>query len=236
MDEVRAPWPSRRPRDGSDADPRGRKPLTRWSLGRLVADAERRARARRVPRAAGRKRALEHDRGVGAEAQVWDAHSLNPRRDCARIHESDVLPNAAERHVCAERLGVERDLATAQLGAEAMTEREYVGSTGADPQPNDAWFARRGKAARAVELDVERGDVARRGLGCGGHVIEPIVGSLTEERERDVHQLRLHAAQRGKIRDRAERRLGDLGGEWERDEEPYPRRLEPCGVSLVSDE
>ena len=44
-----------------------------------------------------------------------------------------------------------------------------------------------------------------------------------------------------KIRRAAEDRFGDLGWEWERDEEPYPRRLEPCGgepycVSFVRDE
>jgi hypothetical protein len=50
-----------------------------------------------------------------------------------------------------------------------------------------------------------------------------------------VHELRLHASERGKIRGAAECRFRDLGGEWERDEEPYPRRLEPCGVCLVRD-
>jgi hypothetical protein len=58
---------------------------------------------------------------------------------------------------------------------------------------------------------------------------------LPEERQRDVHELRLHATKRRKVRGAAKRRLGDLGCKWERDEEPYPRRLEPCGVRLVSD-
>src|SRR5687767_12454178 len=35
------------------------------------------------------------------------------------------------------------------------------------------------------------------------------------------------------IRRAAEHRLGDLGGEWERDEEAYARRLEPCGLYFV---
>jgi hypothetical protein len=42
------------------------------------------------------------------------------------------------------------------------------------------------------------------------------------------------------IRRAAEHRLGDLGWKWKRDEEPYPRRLEPrgakpCGVCFVRD-
>jgi hypothetical protein len=51
-----------------------------------------------------------------------------------------------------------------------------------------------------------------------------------------MHQLGLHAAQRRKVWCAAERRFGDLDREWERDEESYPRRLEPGGVDLVSDQ
>jgi hypothetical protein len=56
-----------------------------------------------------------------------------------------------------------------------------------------------------------------------------------------VQQLGLDATQRRKSRGAAERRFGDLSGEWQRDEEPYPRRLEPCGgepygLSFVGDE
>jgi len=50
-----------------------------------------------------------------------------------------------------------------------------------------------------------------------------------------VHQLGSHTAQRGKLRRAAERRFGDLDREWKRDEESYPRRLEPGGLDLVSD-
>src|SRR5437773_12397614 len=51
-----------------------------------------------------------------------------------------------------------------------------------------------------------------------------------------MHELRLYASKSGQVRSAAERRLGDLGGKWERDEEPYPRRLEPRRVRLVRDE
>src|SRR5437773_7996717 len=50
-----------------------------------------------------------------------------------------------------------------------------------------------------------------------------------------MHELRLYASKSGQVRSAAECRLGDLGGKWERDEEPYPRRLEPRGVRLVRD-
>ena len=50
-----------------------------------------------------------------------------------------------------------------------------------------------------------------------------------------MHELRLYASKSGQVRSAAECRLGDLGGEWERDEEPYARRLEPRGVRLVRD-
>ena len=224
MCEVRASWPSRF--DGDDPG---------WKLRRLFADAQRRTRAGRVSRASWRENALEHDKSVGAEAKVRDPHGLDSGGDRARIHERDVLANAAQRDVRAERLLVECDLATTQLRAKALPEREDRRSTGAHPEPDDAGTTRIWKAPGPVELDVESSDLAHRGLRRGGHIREPLVGRLAQECERDVHQLRLHAAQSRKIRDRAECRLGDLGREWERDEEPYPRRLEPCGVSLVSD-
>jgi len=167
---------------------------------------------------------------------VRDSHGLDSGGDRARIHERDVLPNAAQGDVRAEGLLVECDLATTELRAEALPERENGRSTGAHPEPDNAGTTGIRKAPRPIELDVESSDLAHRGLRRGGHIREPLVGRLAQECERDVHQLRLHTAQRGKIRDRAECRLGNLGREWQRDEEPYPRRLEPCGVSLVSDE
>jgi hypothetical protein len=225
MDEVRASWPSLF--DGDDPG---------WNLRRFSAHAQRRARARCVSRASWRENALEHDKGVGSEAKVRDSHGLDSGGDRARIHERDVLANAAQRDVRAEGLLVECDVATTQLRAEALPEREDGRSAGADPEPDDAGTTRIRKAPRPVELDVEGSHLAHRGLRRGSHLREPLVGRLAQECESDVHQLRFYATQSRKIRDRAECLLGDLGREWERDEEPYPRRLEPCGVSLVSDQ
>lgn len=164
-----------------------------------------------------------------------DAHRLDAGRDRSRVHDRDVLTSAPKCDVRAHWLTVKRDLAPAELGAYAVTEREHRRRASPDPQPYDPRPAGRRKAAGAVELDVERGDVLGSGLGRSGHVSEPLHRSGAKERQRDVHELRFHAAQRGKIRHAAECRFGYLDGEWERDEEPYPRRLEPGGVRLVRD-
>jgi len=136
----------------------------------------------------------------------------------------------------AERLVVEPDRAAAKLGPNVLAEGQEVRSPGADPEPHHPWTAVRRKATRTVQLDVECCDAARGRLDRGGHIGESVVKGFTQEGKRDVHELRLHAAKRGKVRGAAECRLSDLGWEWERDEEPYPRRLEPCGVRLVSDQ
>jgi hypothetical protein len=162
-------------------------------------------------------------------------HRLDGRSDRSRVHDVDVLSSASDRHMRAERFVVESDGAAAKLDTDLLTQREQLRRAGTDPQPDDSRSAGGRKATGAVELDVERGDAARSHLDGGGHVSEPLVWCLTEERQGDVHELRLHATKRRKVRGTAKRRLGDLGWNWERDEEPYLRRLEPCGVRLVSD-
>ena len=205
----------------------------RW-LG-LAANTEGRRRACRVARAARRQDALEDDDRVGAETQMRDAHGFDGGRDRARIDEVYVLAHSPQRDVRAERFGVERDLSAAKLGAYALAECQQRRSTGADPQPDHPRSAGRRKTARPVHLDVERGNGGRGGLDSGGHIGELLVQRPPEERQRDVQELGFYASQRRKIRCAAECRFGDLGGEWERDEESYPRRLEPRGVRLVSD-
>ena len=192
-------------------------------------------RARRVLRAAWREATLEHDDAVSAEPQMWKTHGLHGCRDRTCVHEINVLANAPDRDVRPQRFVVEPDGAAAKLGANVLAERQQVRRAGTDPEPDDSRTAGRRKAAGTVQLDVERGDTSRGCLGRCGHISQPLIRGFTEERQRDVHELRLHAAKRGKVRGAAECRLGDLGWEWERDEEPYPRRLEPCGVRLVSD-
>jgi hypothetical protein len=167
---------------------------------------------------------------------MWDAHRLDRGRDRSRIDERDVLADAPERDVRTEGLGVERDLVTAKLTPHAVAESQHRRGAGADPQPDDPRPAGRWKTARVVQLDVERRDRSRGCLDRGAHVSEPLFGRLPQEGQGDVHELRPHSSERGKIRGAAEHRLGDLGGEWERDEEPYPRRLERGGVRLVRDE
>jgi hypothetical protein len=162
-------------------------------------------------------------------------HRLHRRRDRTRVHEVDVLTNAPDRHMRAQGFVVESNGAAAKLGANVLAKCQQVRRTGTEAKPDDSWTTGGREATGTVQLDVERGDAARGCLGRSGHISEPLVGSLTEERQRDVHELRLHATKRGKVRGATERRLGDLGWKWERDEEPYPRRLEPCGVRLVSD-
>jgi hypothetical protein len=162
-------------------------------------------------------------------------HRFHGRRDRARVNEVDVLPSAPDRDVRAQWFVIESDRAVAKLGANALAERQQVRRTRTDPKPNDSRTAGGRKAPGTIELDVERPHAARGCLDRRGHVSKPLVRCLTEERQSDVHELRLHAAKRGQIRGAAECRLGDLGWKWERDEEPYPRRLEPCGVRLVSD-
>jgi hypothetical protein len=157
---------------------------------------------------------------------MWDAHRLHRRRDRSRIGDRSVLADAPERDMCPERLGIEGDLATAELGANALTELEERGRTCTDSHPDDARFAGSRKAARAIQLDIEGGDSTRGRLDRGLRIIKALVGGLSQKGERDVHQLRLHATDGGKIRSAAERRFSDFGGEWQRDEEPYPRRLE----------
>ena len=164
-----------------------------------------------------------------------DAHGLDGGCDRARIDELDVLADSPERDVRAERFRVERDLATGELNSYSLAERQQRRSAGADPQPNHPRPAGRRKAARSVQLNVECGHRGRGSLTGCGHVSEPLVGRSAQERQGDVHELGFDATQRGEIRCAAECRLGDLGGEWERDEDSYPRRLEPRGVRLLSD-
>ena len=199
-----------------------------------AADPERHDRPRCVLRATRREATLEHDKVVRAEPQMRKTHRLHGRGDRARINEVNVLANASDRDVRAQRFVVETDRASAKLGANVLAERQQVWRARTKAKPDDTRTAGRRKATGTVQLDVERGDAARGCLGRSGHVSEPLVGRLTEERERDVHEFRLDAMQRGKVRGAAERCLGDLRWKWERDEEPYPRRLEPCGVRLVS--
>lgn len=158
-----------------------------------------------------------------------DAHGFDCCRDGPGVDERHVFACAGEGDVRAERFSVERDVSTCELGPDSLPQSEHSRGARADPKPHDTRLSGRRKAAGVVDLDIERGDVARGRLDRGRHITKPLVGSLAEEGERHVHQLRFHATQRGKIRRAAERRLGDLGGEWERDEEPYPRRLGPKG-------
>ena len=160
---------------------------------------------------------------------MWDAHGFDGCRDGPRVDERHVLASAGERDVRAERFPIERGVSTCELGADPLPQSEHGRGARADPKPHDTRLSGRREAARVVDLDIERSDAARGRLDRGRDVNEPLVGCLAEEGERDVHQLRFHATERGKIRRAAERRFCDLGGEWERDEEPYPRRLEPCG-------
>jgi len=167
-----------------------------------------------------------------------DAHGFDRCRDRSRVHQRHVFAGAGEGDVRAERFSVERDVSTSKLGADPLPQGEHGWGAHADPKPHDTRLSGRRESARVVDLEIERGNAARGRLDRGRNVSEPVVGCLAEEGECHVHQLRLHATQRRKIRRAAERRFGDLGGEWERDEEPYPRRLEPrgsqpCGLRLV---
>ena len=164
---------------------------------------------------------------------MWDAHGFDGCRDGPRVDERHVLASAGERDVRAERFPIERGVSTCELGADPLPQSEHGRGARADPKPHDTRLSGRREAARVVDLDIERGDVARGRLDRDRDVSETLDGCLAKEGERHVHQLRFHATQRGKIRRAAERRLGDLGGEWERDEEPYTRRLEPDGLRLV---
>ena len=152
-------------------------------------------------------------------------HCFHGRRDRTRVNEVDALANASDRHVRTKRLVVESDGAAAKLSANMLAKCQQVRRTCTDPEPNDSRSAGRRKTPGTIELDVERPHAARGCLDRRGHVSKPFVRCLTEERQRDVHELRLHAAKRGKVRGAAECRLGGLGWEWERDEEPYPRKV-----------
>ena len=167
-----------------------------------------------------------------------DAHCLDRGSDRSRVHQRHVLADTAERDVRTQRFSVKRDVTTRELGTNALPKSENGWRASADTEPNDARLATGWESAGMVDLDVERGHTARGRLDRAGHVSQALVGSRSEEGERHVHQLRFHATERGKIRRAAEHRFRDLGGEWERDEEPYPRRLEPrgsqpCGLYFV---
>ncbi len=156
-----------------------------------------------------------------------DAHGLGRSRDGPRVFRGHIRASAGEADVRAEWLSVERDLPSCQLGADPVPESEQRRGARAHPKPDNTRFSGRGEPAGVVDLDVEGRDAARSCLDRSRYVSK--FGRLTEEGERDVHQFRLHATQRVKIRRAAERRFCDLRGKWERDEEPYPRRLEPAG-------
>ena len=143
-----------------------------------------------------------------------DPHRFDRRRDGPRVDDLYVLAGTRESDVRAERLSVERDVPPCELGPDPFPEREHGRRAGTDPEPGDARLSGRREAPGVIDLDVERGNSACRGFDRGRHVSQPVIGCLTEEGKGDVHQLRLHATQRGKIRGAVERRLGDLGGEW----------------------
>lgn len=145
---------------------------------------------------------------------MWDAHGFDGCRDGPGVDERHVLASAGEGHVRSERLSVERDLSTYELGTDPVSQREHGRRAGTDAEPDDTRLSGRRETARVVDLDIERGDVARGRLDRGRHVSKPLVGCLTKEGEGHVHQLRLHATQRGEIRRGTERGFGDLGGEW----------------------
>ena len=167
-----------------------------------------------------------------------DAHRFDRGCDGPGVDNTHIFADTAEGDMRAERLSVECDLATCQLGTYPLPQSEHGRSAGTDPEPSDTWLTTVWKSSGVVDLDIERGDAARRRLHRAGHVSHPLVASRAEEGEGDMQQLRLHATQRGKIRRAAEHCLSDLGRERERDEEPYTRRLEPrgsqpCGLYFV---
>jgi hypothetical protein len=161
---------------------------------RAASYAQWKGRARCVLRAAWREATLEHDHLVGTESQMRKTHRLHRSRDRTRVNEVDVLPNASDRHVRAERFVVEPDRAAAKLRTNVLAKGEQVRRACTEAKPDDSRTPRWREATGAVELDVECGDAARGCLGRGDHVSEPLVRALTEERQRDVHELRLHAA------------------------------------------
>lgn len=164
------------------------------------------------------------------------AHSLGRGGDRTRVDQRDVVANAPERYVRAKGLAVELELTAAELRSNTLAESDHRRRAGADPQVHDSWTPGCREPAWAIEFRVEGGHGGGGRLDGGGHVRQPIIGSRAEEGERHVHELGLHAAQGGEIGHAAERRFSDLGGEWQRDEDPYPRRLEPGGLDLVSDQ
>ena len=123
-------------------------------------------------------------------------HRFHSRRDRARVDEIDVLANAPDRDVRPQWFVIESDRAAAKLGANALAERQQVRRTRTDPKPNDSRSAGGGKATGTVQLDVEGGHAARGCLDRRGHISKPLVRCLTEEGQRDVRELRLHASKR----------------------------------------
>src|SRR5688572_3850303 len=102
-----------------------------------------------------------------------DTHGLDGRRDGPGIDERNILADAAEGHVRAERLSVERDLATRQLRTHPLPESEHRRGACADAEPNDTWLATGRESTGMVDLDVECGDATRGRFGRVGHVSQP---------------------------------------------------------------
>src|SRR5688500_8477411 len=154
-DEMRAPWPVHLPTPHSAlvADAW----LEAWRVKKVVqedfqlADAEGRPRARCVPRPARREDALEDDRRVGSEAQTRDAHGFDRGRDGPGVDNSHILADAAEGDVRAQRLSVECDLATCQLGTHPLPKSQHGRRSGADPEPSDTWLTTGWKSSGMVD-------------------------------------------------------------------------------------
>jgi hypothetical protein len=89
-----------------------------------------------------------------------DPHGFGRCRDRPGIYERDILTDAGQGDVSAEWLSVERDLATRELGTDALPKGEQRRSAGSDPEPDDTGLAGRRETARMIDLDIECGYAA----------------------------------------------------------------------------
>ena len=110
----------------------------------------------------------------------------------------------------AERFLVECDQPRHECVAYGRRERGCVVRTRAHAEPRDARRSGLRKTASVVEFDIERGMSVRCAADGRDHRVETIVGCAAEEREREVNELRLDAAESGEVGERGERGRRDV--------------------------
>jgi hypothetical protein len=161
--------------------------------------------------------------GIRAETQRRDGHRVDGRADRERLLAARSLADAPERHVRAEGFVVEFDRSRREGRADRRSERRRFVGAARHAEPGDAWRPRARETATVIELDVERSAVPGAGANRVDDRAQPIVRCAPEEGEREVHELRLNAAEARPVGQRGGGPERHVRRQEDRDEQAHAR-------------